>query len=350
MRNSFVTFLVWFGLFAAACLFVFPSFSDSLMNISQTTKISSYSADVDQMTDGELEEELLKAYEYNEKVFEQQKLASFFYRGETATDPEYEDVLATSSTGTMAFIEIPKIGVYLPIVHGTWAEDLETAVGHMYGTSVPVGGESAHAVLTAHTGLPTADLFTQLTDLKEGDRFSIHVLGEEHVYRIDRILVVLPSEEAPYLQIKEGFDYITLYTCTPYGINDHRLLVRGVRSTTEEGGDLTYEAEEQVVRAKNLKAFLKTVGFALIPLIILVIGIVRTAKTAARNRRERKKRAEEKAAAEAGDGGEEQEGGQPEAGDSREPDGTEEASRAGGPDAEEPAPGEGDTEKLAPKR
>ena len=130
--------------------------------------------------------------------------------------------------GAMCTIDIPKIGVYLPVRHGTEAETLERAVGHVVGTSLPVGGKGAHAVLSAHSGMASAKLFSDIDQLAEGDTFYIHVLGEVLAYEVDQIATVLPSDTS-LLQIEDGQDLVTLVTCTPFGVNTHRLLVRGHR-------------------------------------------------------------------------------------------------------------------------
>ena len=128
----------------------------------------------------------------------------------------------------MCTIDIPKIGVYLPVQHGTGAETLERAVGHVVGTSLPVGGAGTHAVLSAHSGMASAKLFSDIDQLAEGDTFYIHVLGEALAYKVDQIATVLPSDTS-LLQIEDGQDLVTLVTCTPFGVNTHRLLVRGHR-------------------------------------------------------------------------------------------------------------------------
>lgn len=130
--------------------------------------------------------------------------------------------------GVMAYVDIPKIGAYLPVQHGTEADTLEKSVGHVVGTSLPVGGSSTHAVLSAHSGMASSKLFSDIDQLAEGDMFYIHVLGEVLAYEVDAINTVLPTDTR-LLQIEEGKDYVTLVTCTPFGVNTHRLLVRGHR-------------------------------------------------------------------------------------------------------------------------
>ena len=147
--------------------------------------------------------------------------------------PSYESTLDVTGTGIMGYITIEKIGVELPIYHGTSDAVLQVAAGHLEGTSLPVGGASTHAVISAHRGLPSAKLFTNLDQLEVGDTFTITVLDRTLTYEVDNISIILPTE-TDSLKVSEGKDYITLMTCTPYGINTHRLLVRGRRITTPD--------------------------------------------------------------------------------------------------------------------
>lgn len=141
----------------------------------------------------------------------------------------YNNILNLDQSGVMGYLEIPCISVNLPIYHGTDAEILERGVGHLAASSLPIGGKSTHSILTGHTGLSSAKLFTDLTEMKKGDLFFIYVLDQTLAYKVDQISVVKP-ENIEKLQIVDGKDYVTLVTCTPYGVNDHRLLVRGVRT------------------------------------------------------------------------------------------------------------------------
>ena len=173
----------------------------------------------------------------NAKLAEQRRAAEMYnalLRGEMsvsaggASAPPLLYAEQLSVGGAMCYIDIPKIGVYLPVRHGTGAETLERAVGHVVGTSLPVGGAGTHAVLSAHSGMASAKLFSDIDQLAEGDTFYIHVLGEVLAYEVDRIATVLPGDTS-LLQIEDGQDLVTLVTCTPFGVNTHRLLVRGHR-------------------------------------------------------------------------------------------------------------------------
>ena len=193
----------------------------------------------------------IKSYEKQAKTYDQKQKEQAFREAEEynkdliksvvqLTDPFkvkksngetliYNNILNIDHSGVMGYLEIPSISVNLPIYHGTDAEILERGVGHLAASSIPVGGKSTHSVLTGHTGLSSAKLFTDLTEMKKEDLFFIHVLDQTLAYKVDQISVVRP-EDTRKLQIVKGKDYVTLVTCTPYGVNDHRLLVRGVRT------------------------------------------------------------------------------------------------------------------------
>ena len=170
--------------------------------------------------------ELVKARSYNMSIYAIQNRQGFIYE-DTYTDPDYDAIL-NGPHGMMCVIEIPSINVLLPVGHGTGTDLLRNSAGHMHGTSLPVGGPSAHAVIAAHSGLVDRELFTHLPEMQPGDEFNIYVLSEKHTYKVDKITTCLPSETEA-LKVARGEDMITLMTCVPYGINSHRLFVRGVR-------------------------------------------------------------------------------------------------------------------------
>ena len=218
-----------FGLMAYPFIanYVFENRADSIVS---TIEQSAQDANTE-----EYEEAIAQAVEYNETLANGHiQLKDPF--SEEALDEaagDYGTLLCMTDDGVMGFIEIPSIDVSLPIYHGTSADVLERGVGHLEGTSLPVGGESTHSVLTGHSGLSNAKLFTDLTELVKNDVFFLHIMGEMLAYQVDQIKVVLPSELND-LYIESGKDYCTLITCTPYGVNTHRLLVRGVRTDYEE--------------------------------------------------------------------------------------------------------------------
>ena len=210
-------------------LLLYPTVSDTWNQYHQTRAIMSYAEAIDEIDSEQYDRMLERAYEFNAALAE----SGIKF---TLTDEElarYESILDTTSTGLIGYIEIPKIGVQLSVAHGTGEAVLQVAAGHLEGTSFPVGGASTHAVITGHRGLPSARLFTDLDKLSTGDTFMIRVLNEVLTYEIDQILIVDPADLSA-LQIEEGEDYCTLVTCTPYGVNTHRLLVRGHRVDTVE--------------------------------------------------------------------------------------------------------------------
>lgn len=184
---------------------------------------TTYTAAIADADDAELTAQRQAAEQYNAML---SGTAAITEGGASAPPLPYAEQLTVG--GVMAYVDIPKINVYLPVQHGTDAETLERAVGHVVGTSLPVGGSSTHAVLSAHSGMASSKLFSDIDQLAVGDMFYIHVLGEVLAYKVDAINTVLPTDTS-LLQIENGKDYVTLVTCTPFGVNTHRLLVRGHR-------------------------------------------------------------------------------------------------------------------------
>lgn len=210
-------------LFVGICGLLYPSVSQYWNSKTQTRAVENYREILESLQPEDYEAFFQEAEAYNQALNElRTPLAD--YRQLTG----YNDILNVSGTGIMGYISIPKLGVELPLYHTISAEVLNVACGHMEGTSLPVGGESTHCVLSAHRGLPHARLFTDLDKMEEGDVFTITVLNRTLTYQVDQIKVVRPNE-VDDVQIVEGEDLCTLLTCTPYGINTHRLLVRGTR-------------------------------------------------------------------------------------------------------------------------
>ena len=215
-------------LLAAACgavalgLLLYPLVGELLSEKYHSDVETSYIAAIEDTDDAELTAQREAAEQYNAMLAN----ATISEGGASAPPLAYVDQLTVG--GVMAYINIPKIGVYLPVQHGTGAETLERAVGHVVGTSLPVGGSSTHTVLSAHSGMASSKLFSDIDQLTEGDTFYIHVLGDTLAYEVDSINTVVPTDTS-LLQIEEDKDYVTLVTCTPFAINTHRLLVRGHR-------------------------------------------------------------------------------------------------------------------------
>ena len=212
-------------------ILVYPSLSEYLSERNGSRATASYDDSVLQLEQARLDQLLAQAQEYNRQLAGTStgKAPLSDDEGDPVTPESYWDLLNVDSAGMMGYIEIPKLNTAIPIYHGTSEAVLQVGVGHLQNTSLPVGGESTHAALSGHRGLPTRSLFTDLDQMEVGDRFYIKVLNETLYYTVDQILTVLPHE-MDALAIEEGKDYVTLITCTPYGINSHRLLVRGVRT------------------------------------------------------------------------------------------------------------------------
>lgn len=231
-KKRFPTIFIALFFLAGLSLLLYPFIANEWNTYRQKQLISSYESVVaDREAAGEIdyEAERQAAVAYNDALVPSILPDSFAVAAASdEPDPEYMAALNIAGDGVMGIVEIPKIDISLPIYHTTTEEVLEKAAGHLEGSSLPVGGESTHAVITAHRGLPSAALFTDLDRLEEGDHFLLHVLDETLSYEVDQILTVEP-DETDALAVEEGEDLVTLITCTPYGVNTHRLMVRGHR-------------------------------------------------------------------------------------------------------------------------
>ena len=223
-KGNLSTIILILVFIAGLSLLLYPTVSDYWNSFHQTRAIAQYAEQVANLDEGAYEELFAEAEKYNRSLIGKED--RFLMTEEERT--EYESILNISDSGIMGYIEIPKIKVELPIYHGTAESVLQIAVGHVEGSSLPVGGEGTHCVLSGHRGLPSARLFTDLDELVEGDTFIIQVLNRTLTYEIDQIRIVDP-DELDDLEIEEDKNYCTLVTCTPYGINTHRMLVRGHR-------------------------------------------------------------------------------------------------------------------------
>ncbi len=213
-------------LVAGVALLFFPIVSSLYQRNKQQSLISTYETKTETADETEREAELQKAREYNSLLYQTQSTGISLETQELLVGEHYENLLNLTGTGMMGSITIPKINVELPIYHGTGENVLAQAIGHVENTSLPVGGESTRSVLSGHRGLPTAKLFTRLDELKVGDLFLLNVCGEKLAYRVNEIVTILP-EEVDALEIEAEKDLVSLVTCTPYGINSHRLVVTG---------------------------------------------------------------------------------------------------------------------------
>lgn len=229
MKKKLPTIILILVLVAGLSLLLYPTISDYINSLHQSRAIANYVEAVDNLDEDTYQQFWNNAVEYNKRLF--RKYNRYNMTEEERAD--YEAQLDISGSGIMGYVDIPSINCTLPIYHGTDEAVLQIAAGHIDISSLPVGGESTHCVISGHRGLPSARLFTDLDKMTEGDLFMIRVLDETLTYEVDQIRIVLPNELSS-LEITEGKDYCTLVTCTPYGVNTHRLLVRGHRVENQE--------------------------------------------------------------------------------------------------------------------
>lgn len=251
---------------------LYPTVSDYWNSRTQSRAVATYSETVASMSEQDYDEMFAEAEAYNRKLAQ---VNMPFVNYDQVED--YEDILDISGTGIMGYVTIEKIRVELPIYHGTEDSILQVAAGHLRGSSFPVGGKGTHSVISAHRGLPSAKLFTELDEIEEGDTFTVTVLNRRMTYQVDQIRIVEP-QEIEDLEIDPEEDYCTLMTCTPYGINSHRLLVRGVRTAGNAAGDYVPADAYQVN---------STVVAIVIAIILLIILLPVTALIRRRFRRGR---------------------------------------------------------------
>lgn len=258
LSTIILTLLLLVGL----SVMLYPSFSNWWNSKTQSRAIASYQQATEDLSEEESAAIIQRAIEYNNEIA---KLQYPFVDYKQV--PDYDNILDITGTGIMGYISIPQIRVELPIYHGTSEGVLNVAVGHLQGSTLPVGGENTHAVISAHRGLPSATLFSDLDQLVEGDEFTITVLKEVYTYEVEEIFIVLP-DQMEKLNIIPGGDYVTLTTCTPYGVNSHRLLVRAHRIATVENGE-TVQTKISA-DAVQLDSML-VVPFVAAPLFILLL-------------------------------------------------------------------------------
>ena len=256
----------------------YPTISDWWNSFHQTRAIANYTEKVAAMDTVDTERMLKEAEEYNAGLVDKE--------GRFALDDDelaiYDSILDITGNGIMGYVEIPKLHISLPVYHGSQDAVLQVAVGHLEGTSFPVGGKGTHAVLTGHRGLPSARLFTDIDQLTDGDHFMVHVLNRTVTYEVDQIHIVLP-EEMEDLAIDPEKDYCTLITCTPYGINSHRLLVRGRRVDNDA------EIMDVAADAQQVQPGLTALGIAIPMLTVALLWIL----LATRRKASRKKQGKE---------------------------------------------------------
>ena len=263
---------------AGLSLLLYPLVANQWNNYRQKQLISSYEQTVsekDAAHEIDYDAELQKAEAYNEALLPSILPDSFAVAAASdKEDQSYMDALNIAGDEMMGIVEIPKIDIKLPIYHTTDENVLKQAAGHLEGSSLPIGGKSTHAVISAHRGLPSASLFTDLDQMEKGDIFILHILGKHLAYKVDQIKTVLPDETSD-LDIIEGEDHVTLITCTPYGVNTHRLLVRGVRTKYVVEDTKNDETIPQKLAVVDPKRVLAGGAAVLVVLILLIYLIVR---------------------------------------------------------------------------
>ena len=264
--NHLITILLVLIFLLGLSLLLYPAVSDYWNSKHQTRAIAVYSEEVSGLDEDQYQALWEAASAYNASLLERDNAYLLTEEQKAA----YEQLLNVSGLGIMGYIEIPSIDCSLPIYHGTEESVLQIAIGHLEWTSLPVGGESTHCVLSGHRGLPSAKLFTNLDKLQEGDVFLLRVLDEVLTYEVDQILIVEPQETGA-LRIVEGEDYCTLVTCTPYGINTHRLLVRGHRIENAPEARLVRVTADAVQIEPLLVAPIVALPMLLVLLILLLL-------------------------------------------------------------------------------
>lgn len=269
-KRNYTTFFLIIILLVGLSLLLYPTVSDYWNTMHQSQAISAYAAQVAELDTEQYDALWQASKEYNAKLANRTNA----YLLDDALKEEYKRVLTLSGTDVMGYVEIPELDCTLPIYHGTEEAILQVAVGHLEWTSLPTGGESTHCVLSGHRGLPSAKLFSDLGELVVGDVFMLRVLDEVLTYEVDQILIVEPQDTAA-LRIEEDHDFCTLVTCTPYGVNTHRLLVRGHRIENAE--------ESRIVRvtadAVQIEPLLAAPILAIPVLLVLLISLLRPRKT-----------------------------------------------------------------------
>lgn len=255
---------------AGLSLLLYPTVSNAYNNYLQSKTIASYSEHVNQLEKDTYEKEWKKAEEYNRSLLEREN--PFVLTQEL--EQMYWQTLDLSGRGIMAYIEIPSVDVTLPIAHGTSDETLQSYVGHLEWSSLPVGGKNTHCIISGHRGLPSSELFTNIDHLELGDKFYLHILGQTLEYQVCNIAVVEPQDQT-LLTVEEGKDLVTLVTCTPYGINSHRLLVRGIRTgegSTENVGEVYVKNEVTQIDTLTLVSVLVVICAVVVFVILLLTG------------------------------------------------------------------------------
>ncbi|MBR5474257.1 MAG: class C sortase [Lachnospiraceae bacterium] len=279
MRNHKTVIFLTLGFLVGICILLYPAFSDYWNSKTQSRVITSYESVLEDLDENEYDAIFEEAHAYNKALYE-----TDYPLIDYKDVPGYEDTLAVTANDMIGYLKIERIGVELPIYHGTSDATLSKGVGHLEGSSLPVGGENTHCVMSAHRGLPSSKLFTDLDRMEIGDTFQIIVLDQVLTYQVDFIKIIVPTEVTD-LEIIDGGDYCTLFTCTPYGINTHRLLVRGIRIETIKEKTAIYVSNE----AFRIEPLLVTPAVAAPMLLVLLIHLLVKYREPPKNAREKKR-------------------------------------------------------------
>ena len=264
MRKHKTVIFLTLGFLVGICILLYPAFSDFWNSKTQSRAITDYESVLDNLDENEYRAIFERAHAYNKALYE-----TNYPLMDYKNVPGYYDTLRITDNDMIGYLKIDRIGVELPIYHGTSDDVLNRGVGHLEGSSLPIGGENTHSIMSAHRGLPSSKLFTDLDRMEIGDNFQIIILDQVLTYQVDFIKVIEPTDVSD-LQIIEGGDYCTLFTCTPYGINTHRLLVRGVRIETIKEKPIIYVSNE----AFRIEPLLVTPAVAAPMLFVLLIHLL----------------------------------------------------------------------------
>ena len=279
MKKHRTVIFLTIGFLVGICVLLYPAFSDFWNSKTQSRVIADYESVLDNLDENDYSAVFERAYDYNKSLYETNyPLVNY------KNVPGYYDALRITDDDMIGYLKIERIGVELPIYHGTSDDVLNKGVGHLEGSSLPVGGENTHSIMSAHRGLPSSKLFTDLDRLEKGDTFQIVVLDQVLTYQVDSIKTIEPNDVSD-LEIIEGGDYCTLFTCTPYGINTHRLLVRGVRIETIKEKPIIYVANE----AFRIEPLLVTPAVAAPMLFVLLIHLLVKYREPPKNTQQKKK-------------------------------------------------------------
>ena len=264
MRKHKTVIFLTLGFLVGICILLYPAISDYWNSKTQSRAINDYESVVDNLDETDFNAIFERAHAYNKALYETNYPLIDYKKV-----PGYYDTLCITDNDMIGYLKIDRIGIELPIYHGTSDDVLNKGVGHLEGSSLPIGGENTHSVMSAHRGLPSSKLFTDLDRVEKGDIFQIVVLNQVLTYQVDSIKIIEPDDISD-LQIIEGGDYCTLFTCTPYGINTHRLLVRGARIETTKEKPVIYVANE----AFRIEPLIVTPAVAVPMLLVLLIHLL----------------------------------------------------------------------------